>query len=232
MANLFGISEKCCLNQFVAKKNFYTYSDMSSKDKDLFKDNILKITLTYQLQPNKINILPFKDDTREYPLINFFDIVVENDVKIKRIAEIVMKSIPYPTVITFVWGNKRQIWAAHQRINLNDSSKNTLEDFVFTKWLDEDDEGFDITTLNMNNFYSLYSGIVDKISIMRAQELTDNVQITGEEARELTAKMQELDSKIASLKSKIKKETQFNKRMELNIEIKKLEQKKKEIVGC
>ncbi len=205
---------------------------MSSKDKDLFKDNILKITLTYQLQPNKINILPFKDDTREYPLINFFDIVVENDVKIKRIAEIVMKSIPYPTVITFVWGNKRQIWAAHQRINLNDSSKNTLEDFVFTKWLDEDDEGFDITTLNMNNFYSLYSGIVDKISIMRAQELTDNVQITGEEARELTAKIQELDSKIASLKSKIKKETQFNKRMELNIEIKKLEQKKKEIVGC
>ena len=84
----------------------------------------------------------------------------------------------------------------------------------------------------MNNFYSLYCGIVDKISIMRAQELTDNVQITGEEARRLTSDIQELDSKIAMLKSKIKKETQFNKRLEMNIEIKKLEQKKKEIVGC
>ena len=120
---MFGISEKCCLNQFVAKKNFYTYSDMSSNDKDLFKDNISKITLTYQLQPNKINILPFKDDIREYPLINFFDIVVEKDVKIKRIAEIVMKSIPYPTVITFLWEDKKQIWTAHQRTNQNDSSK-------------------------------------------------------------------------------------------------------------
>ena len=228
---MFGISEKCCLNQFVAKKNFYTYSDMSSSDKDLFKDNISKITLTYQLQPNKINILPFKDDIREYPLINFFDIAVEKDVKIKRIAEIVMTSIPYPTVITFLWEDKKQIWTAHQRTNQNDSSKNTLEDFVFTKWLDADDEVFDITTLNMNNFYSLYCGIVDKLSIMRAQELTDNVQITGEEARKLTSDIQELDSKIAMLKSKIKKETQFNKRMEMNIEIKKLEQKKKEIVG-
>ena len=229
---MFGISEKCCLNQFVAKKNFYTYSDMSSSDKDLFKDNISKITLTYQLQPNKINISPFKDDVREYPLINFFDIAVEKDVKIKRIAEIVMKSIPYPTVITFLWEDKKQIWTAHQRTNQNDSSKNTLEDFVFTKWLDADDEVFDITTLNMNNFYTLYCGIVDKLSIMRAQELTDNVQITGEEARKLTSDIQELDSKIAMLKSKIKKETQFNKRMEMNIEIKKLEQKKKDIVGA
>ena len=54
---MFGINDNCKLDQFVAKKNFYTYSDMSSSDKDLFKDNISKITLTYQLQPNKINIM-------------------------------------------------------------------------------------------------------------------------------------------------------------------------------
>lgn len=109
---MFCINENCKLNQFLAKKNFYAYSDMSSSDKDIFKDNISKITLTYQLQPNKINILPFKDDIREYPLKNFFDIAVEKDVKIKRIAEIVMKSIPYPTVITFLWEDKKQILVA------------------------------------------------------------------------------------------------------------------------
>ena len=228
---MFGISEKCCLNQFVAKKNFYTYSDMSSSDKDLFKDNILKITLTYQLQPNKINIAPYKDDVREYTLINFFDIAVQTDNKIKRIAEIVMKSIPYPSVITFVCGDKKQIWTAHQRTNLNDSAKNTLEEFVFTKWLDIDDEVFDITKLNMTNFYSLYSDIVDTISIMNAKYIKDDTQLTGEQARELTSKIEEIDLKISSLKSRMKKETQFNKRVEINMEIKKLQQMKNKIVG-
>ena len=238
---MFNINENCRLDQFIAKKNFYTYADLTSGDKDLFKDNISKITLTYQLQPNKINILPFKDDIREYPLINFFDIAVEKDVKIKRIAEIVMKSIPYPTVITFLWEDKKQIWTAHQRTNLNDSSKNTLEEFVFTKWFDGSVEfvewslkWFDISKMNMTNFYTLYSNMVDNISVYNANS-TLNIQnstlLSGEEARRLTSDIQELDLKIAMLKSKIKKETQFNKRMEMNIEIKKLEQKKKEIVG-
>lgn len=83
----------------------------------------------------------------------------------------------------------------------------------------------------MNNFYSLYSSIVDKISIMKVQELTDNIQITGEEARELTSMVQELDAKRAALKSKSKKETLFNKRMEINIEIKKTGTKEKRNCG-
>jgi len=55
--------------------------------------------------------------------------------------------------------------------------------------------------------------------------------ITGAEARELSAKIEEIEQKINSLRSKFKKETQFNRRMELNIEIKRLEQRKTEMLG-
>ena len=63
--------------------------------------------------------------------------------------------------------------------------------------------------------------IVDGLTVTRQTD-----ELTGEQARELTNKLEEIENQIVALKSKMKKETQFNKRIEINIEIKKLEQEK------
>ena len=55
--------------------------------------------------------------------------------------------------------------------------------------------------------------------------------ITGTEARELSAKIEDIEQEIVSLRSKLKKESQFNRKMELNIEIKKLERSKNKLLG-
>ena len=68
----------------------------------------------------------------------------------------------------------------------------------------------------------LYTDIIDAISLYNARDIvTENV--TGAEARQLVAKREQIQKQIASLKAQMKKETQFNKKVELNIEIKKLE---------
>lgn len=227
---MFGINENCKVEQFIAKKNFYTYGDLTSGDKNVFTNNISKITLMYQIAPNKINILPYKDDIREYSMINVFKVELAKDEKIKRIAEIIMKSIPYPMLIVFVLDEKVQLWTAHQRTNQNDESKNILEEFVFTDW-EADTSWFDISKMNMTNFYSLYSDMVDCISVHNAQRVVSSNELNGTQARELMSKLEEIEVQITALKAKIKKETQFNKRIEINKKIKILEQKKKEIVG-
>jgi ribosome-binding protein aMBF1 (putative translation factor) len=56
-------------------------------------------------------------------------------------------------------------------------------------------------------------------------------RITGAEARELSAKIEEIEGQINSLRAKLKKESQFNRKMELNIEIKRLEQNKNKLLG-
>ena len=205
----------------MAKKNFYTYAGMSARDKELFKDNISKITLLYQLATNKTNISAYKDEVREYPLINIFKVELNIADKLKRIAEIIMKSIPYPMLLVFEFENKVQLWTAHQRINQNDETKNVLDDFIYTDW-QTDTCWFDLSKMNMTNFYALYSDMVDAISIKNAEAIS-NAELTGEQARELTAKIDEIDSRIELLKARMKKETQFNKRVEINIEIKELE---------
>lgn len=227
---MFGINENCKVEQFIAKKNFYTYGDLTSGDKNVFTNNISKIMLMYQIAPNKINILPYKDDIREYSMINVFKVELAKGEKIKRIAEIVMKSIPYPMLIVFVLDEKVQLWMAHQRTNQNDESKNILEEFVFTDW-EADTSWFDISKMNMTNFYSLYSDMADCISVHNAQRVISSNELNGTQARELMSKLEEIENEIAALKVKMKKETQFNKRIEINMKIKILEQKKKEIVG-
>ena len=68
--------------------------------------------------------------------------------------------------------------------------------------------------------------MVDCISVHNAKCIVQTDELTGEQARELTNKLEEIENQIVALKSKMKKETQFNKRIEINIEIKKLEQEK------
>ena len=146
-----------------------------------------------------------------------------------------MKTIAYPMLLIFKLEDKIQFYVAHQRTNQSDSSKNTIEEFIATEWLDSDSAlltKLDIKQMRFANFYTLYSDIVDAISIYNISfVLPTNGNITGAEARELSAKIEEIEVQINSLRAKLKKESQFNRKMELNIEIKRLEQNKNKLLG-
>ncbi len=230
-----NIPDSCFIGNTIFKKLFYENADLSSSDKTLFTDGISKITWLYCLKPETINIQPYKDEVRDYPEVEVIEVEVNKDYRLKRIAEIIMKTIPYPMILIFKLEDKIQFYVAHQRINQNDSSKNTIEEFIATEWLDNHSSLFaklDIKNMRFISYYSLYSDIVDEISIYNVSNiLPDNQVITGAEARELSAQIEDIEQEITSLRAKLKKESQFNRKMELNIEIKRLEQNKNKLLG-
>lgn len=230
-----NIPDSCFIGNAIFKKLFYENADLSSSDKALFTDGISKITWLYCLKPETINIQTYKDDVRDYPEVEVIEVEVIKDYRLKRIAEIIMRTIPYPMILIFKQEDMIQIYVAHQRINQNDSSKNTIEKLIATEWLDSQSSLFDkldIKNMRFTSYYSLYSDIVDAISIYNVSRiLPDNQAVTGSEARQLSAELESIEHQIATLRVKLKSETQFNRKMELNIEIKRLEQKMKEITG-
>ena len=230
-----NIPDSCFIGNTIYKKLFYENADLSASDKSLFTDTINKVTWLYCLKPETINIPAYKDEVRDYPEIEVIEVLVHKDYKLKRIAEIIMRTIPYPMLLIFKLEDKRQFYVAHQRTNQNDSSKNTIEEFIATDWLDSDSPLFvklDIKQMRFANFYALYSDIVDTISIYNLSAImpTDE-KITGAEARELSAQIENIEQEITSLRARLKKESQFNRKMELNIEIKRLEQNKNKLLG-
>jgi hypothetical protein len=229
------IPDSCFIGSTIYKKLFYENADLSTSDKSLFTDTISKITWLYCLKPETINIPVYKDEVRDYPEIEIIEVLITKDYKLNRIAEIIMRTIPYPMVLIFKLEDKRLIYVAHQRINQNDSSKNTIEEFIATDWLESDSALFaklDTKQMRFTNFYALYSDIVDAVSIYNLSTIipTDD-NITGAEARELSAQIKVIEQEITSLRSKLKKESQFNRKMELNIEIKRLEENKNKLLG-
>jgi hypothetical protein len=230
-----NIPDSCFVGSTIYKKLFYENAHLSSSDKSLFTDTINKIVWLYCLKPETINIPAYKDEVREYPEIEVIEVILNKEYGLNRIAEIIMRTIPYPMLLIFKLEDKIRFYVAHQRTSQSDSSKNTIEEFISTDWLRNDSDLFaklDIKQMRFTNFYTLYSDIVDAISIYNLSAImpTDDT-VTGAKARELSAKIEDIEQRIANLRSKLKKESQFNRKMELNIEIKRLEQSKNKLLG-
>jgi len=224
---MFGIPKRCEVNQFIAKKNFLNFGNLNKTERDDLSSNIQKITLSFQLEPSKSNIPAYKDEIREYQLINVFSIDIMENANTKRIATFIMNAIPYPSIIVFRNDNQMQLAVCHQRTNLTDTSKNVLEEMIISQWQPFSETLFDINNMSLSNCYTLYCDIVDFISIQNVKNITDNETLTGEQARQISEKIVKIDNEITSLRAELKKETQFNRKMELNIKIKKLETEKR-----
>src|SRR6056297_553074 len=236
--------DSCIVGNIIYKKMFYENATMNKRDKEIFKDHINKIIWQYSFKLATINLQPYKDDIREYEEVAVLEVSLSNGSKCKRIAEIIQGTIPYPTMIAFVENERVLLNVAHKRTNMADASKNTIEESISTEWIDLSDltdrqkqflEDLDIKTLPFSNAYKFYSALVDKLNLFNASSLgLDYSQIKGKDANSikiLKDKIDSLEAKIIELKNSIKKEKHFNKKMKMNVEIKKQEDKKKQLIN-
>jgi len=230
-----NIPQNCFLGSTVFKNVFYDKAELSTSDKKLFTEVIQKIRWLYSLKPDTIHIAPYKDEVRDYSEVEIIEVLLHSDTKVKRIAEIIMRAIPYPMLLVFRLESSFLFYVAHQRLNQSDSSKNTIEEFIATSWIDSDSDflaKLDIKKMSFTNFYTFYTDIVDTISIHNLSIIMPTEdKISGEEARKVLAQIDSIEQEIAKLRATLKKGTQFNRRMELNIKIKKLEQNKDKLLG-
>ena len=229
----FNIPHACAVGNTIFKKQFYDNASLSKADKDQYTDAVSKVTWQYCLKPETINIQPYKDEERDYPEIEVLEVTLSADTKIRRIAEIVMRAIPYPMILIFSMDNKFQLWAAQQRINQADSTKNTINEFINTDWITMENlsawdenflNGIGIQNFSHANFYRFYSDFADEIHLYNLQCRTKsvNLEMMAQQAKEQLNKLDGIDDQIADLRVQMKKETQFNRRVEINLEIKKL----------
>lgn len=236
ISDYMNIPKQCELGSTIFKKHFYENAKLNKKDKELFIRHVDKIKWDYCLKPTNISIKQFKDDIREYNEIEFIKVKIKVPDKTKRLAEIIMRSIPYPMILIFENRNRIQIFVAHQRINLADSSKNTVEELISTEWINLDDldeqdkklfESLNIKNLSFTNFYMFYNDIVDYIVKYNASKLAGkHVKENADEIKDVYDNIKAIENEIELIRGKIKKETQFNQQVQMNMQIKELEEKK------
>ena len=124
--DFLNIPDSCFIGNTIYKKLFYESADLSTSDKSLFTDTISKITWINCLKPETINIPAYKDEVRDYPEVEVIEVLVHKDYKLKRIAEIIMRTIPYPMLLIFKLEDKRQFYVAHQRTSQSDRDRKSV----------------------------------------------------------------------------------------------------------
>ena len=210
------------------------YDFLGLPDKKLFTDVIEKVTWLYNLRPDTINVLSYKDEGKDYSEIEVIEVTLKDEKRLDRIAEVIMMAIPYAMLLVFRKDDNYKFYTAHHVTSKADFSKNVLGELISSDWQTKDSKllkRLDFKNSRFSNYYDMYTDIVDAICVFNAQKLTDSKQdLTGEEARAVSDKINAIDTEIENLKAMTRKETQFNRKMELNIKIQNLAKEKEKIM--
>ena len=185
--DFLGLPDACKVDKTIFKNMFYEVAGVSRADKKLFTDVIEKVTWLYNLRPDTINVLPYKDKEKEYNEIEVIEVTLKEEKRLDRIAEVIMMAIPYAMLLIFRKDGRYKFYAVHHTTSKADFSKNVLGQLASSEWQSKESDLLNHINFNnfrFSNYYNMYTDIVDAISIFNIQEQTDSKrQLTGEEAR-------------------------------------------------
>jgi len=232
-----AIPDACHLGKRVFKKLFHENAKLSATDKKAFREDIDVITWQYTLKPSTIPIQAYEDNQREYHEVAILQVDLKMINRTSRIAEVIHRAIPYPLVVVFSYRTSYALSLAHKRFSQAEKGAIVAEDFIITGWIDLSaltpvQQAF-LDSLAMSNlphthFFALYSALTERLVALNCARLTGEYRLESSVAKrrgrqDRLAACHEFENQIAEYKVAIKKETQFNRQVELNMKMKERE---------
>ena len=226
-----GIPAACRLDKRLPKNQFYELAKMNTAQQKSFASQVESITWTHTLKKSTINIPPFVDEQVEYIEVAFVHVKLHEKSGYRKVSEVIQR-IPYPVVLFMSCGTELCVNVASKRINQADISKLTTDEYLYTDWIDlshPDDaqrgflESIRINRLSFENFYSFYADIISRIVALEAAGLGAEFSMDDtSQKKPIVDKINKLKEQILSLRNTIKKESQFNAKVRLNMQVKEL----------
>ena len=231
-----AVPATCHLGKRVYKKLFLEHTKLAVADKTALGDDVDTVTWQYTFKPTTIPIHVYEDEMREYPEIALLEVKLKKTGRVHRLAEIIHRAIPYPVIVVFASDEGVSVSLAHKRFSQAEKDAIVAEEFISTGWFDPTDpdglhadflDSFNINTWPHTHFFAFYKSAMARVVALECARRTGVFQVDEElgteDRRELLAHCREGENRMAEFRAKIKKEKQFNRQVELNMEIKELE---------
>ena len=228
------LPEAARLDERMAKNLFYQQPKFTRRDEALFTKDIERITLRYALTPETTHLAPYRDDVREYGDVLVLEIALRSDARRQRIAELFWQYLPRPQVLIFTTGDRYALALALVRTNQADRTRNTVEETLTMDDLAATDAlwaQLAYPTIPATDFYQLVRGAFDRMSVEKARRELGCTGLDGASARQALARDAARAQAVAELRAQMKKELPFQRKAELNMKIKRIEQQRKQNHG-
>jgi len=225
------------VGQRVPKKLLVENGAPTGSDKRQINDGIEEILWHAALKPANLGVPAYRDAVREYLEIAILTVSFRPAARPARLVELIHRSIPYPVLLVATMGDTASVSVAHKRWSQGESGQVVIEELRATAPFQPESATAEVMqflarlavgSLPQGNLFALYQSWLDSVLALEASQITgafvppptaDHSQVLRENLDARAATLREL----ALLRAQAENETQLNRRVELNLAIKKLD---------
>jgi len=212
---VFNLPERTLYNRRIPKNKFYEKLKANTRLKDMFVNQVDYILWKHKLSKETISLDP-TDDVQE---IQIFEIHLKQRELSREVLENIDKAIPYPILHVLIYGDEVRLVMAFKQRNQNDENRFVINAYYESEW--KPINKLPSNLINGLNLQAVYENMVRSLMGTGSDAVED---LKAAVERQNT--IEKLKRECTKLESKIRSEKQFNRKVELNLE---LQRKKKEL---
>ena len=246
--DLIKVPNATIVNSILPKQDIFEATGMNKSDKDYFVRYVKQIRWLYKFDDASVRIKPYKTEEKSYLEAELISIKLKKefqeynhntgkfhrfDPRLNRIVDILLRFIPYPILLCAEFNDEIKFYVSHISESKSDYDKITLDELIYTDWIDVNNlDGFDkelidklqIDNLDKTNVFTFYDDMVTAIiQYNGSKEVGQEVTLSSDEIQKIMDDIKVLERKIAEIRVAIRREDNFNKKMDYNIHIKELQ---------
>lgn len=218
---MLGLPKSTEFNKKIPKQKFYENITVTPTLKRVFIDQIKVIYWRNKIAPTTLNISP----GREVMEVEVLEIKLNSLSLDESVLRQIDKEIPYHILFLLEYSDKYQAWIGYKESANSGKNAFKVNRYYHTEWMTEEELPLKLQGLNVDSIYENY---VRQVGRSTFENINDNGSL--KEAINLDEKKKQMEKQIALLKTKIQKEKQLNKQMEMNKDLKELKTKLNEVI--
>lgn len=219
-AAFINYPKQAAFGRTLPKNKIYEHSGANTRLKNLFVEQVEQIVWQYKLAPETIN-LPAKPGV---PELQIFSIQLKTSELNLDVLRCIDGAVQFPIIFELSFDGRTQVIATYKRPNESDPGRWVLSDYFATAWLPSDIERAAMPlALDLGGLYEQAFHRLIPTPARPKENLADLVARV-----ELVAAKQREVEKVAS---RLTKEKQFNRKVEINAHLRKLKNELEELTG-
>lgn len=234
LVDAFGLPPSALVDMRVPKKMLAEQGAPTAADKRNILEGIDELQWFAACKPTTVGVPSFKDDTREYLEIAAVGCVFRPEAKTARLIELIHRAIPYPVLLITTDEAGVALSLAHKRLAEREAGRIVLDQVVSTGPVGSTavDQAF-LASLALvrqprHNLNTLYDRWLARVEALQAARLS-GVYLATDDQNAIQRRREALEThirlmrEIALLRAKAGREKQMKGRVDLNLQIQRLQ---------
>lgn len=210
---LFSFPQQAKVGRVLPKSKIYQHGRVSAAVRERFVNQVEQITWQYKLAPETIN-LPARSGVAE---IEIFDIALKTDALDEDVLRAIDRAIPLPIIFQLQHGQRTRMVATYKRPSAAEAGKWVIDGYFAGAW--QADAAARRPLPIALDLPSLYEQLLRSLlpQAPRANEsLSDQL--------DRLMRLRSLQNEYNKLEVRLHKEKQFNRKVALNADLRRLQQ--------